>query len=174
MSKNSAKSRNSQTLAEHEAIDRNSFGGDYEVTIVEQWKTCVDAANTITEKRNTANSIFITINTALFTVISFSLNYRSMLLSAVGVLICILWHRLLNNYKLLNEAKYSIINEIEEMLPLRPFTTEWQRLQCQDKYTGLTNVEKAIPIVFIVLYGLAICWPMAKLVLPLICQCTTS
>ena len=114
----------------------------YESTVVEQWKTCVEAANGITEKRNNANSIFITLNTALFAVISFSLEYRSMLLAAVGIVICVLWLRLIDDYKKLNSVKYAIINEMEEMLPLSPFKEEWRRLNEDKGYCGLTKTEK--------------------------------
>ncbi len=157
-----------------QVIEKDSFRGNYEATVIEQWKTCVETANGITEKRNTANSIFITVNTALFAVITFSLEYRSILLSAVGIFICVLWLRLLNNYRILNEVKYDIINEMEELLPLSPFKTEWARLQKGGKYTGLTKLEKALPIVFIVLYGLAILYPVLKLLLQIICPCVTN
>lgn len=123
-----------------ESIDKSTYPGDYEATIVEQWKTCVDTANGITDKRNMANSIFITVNTALFAVVTFSLDYKSMLLSAIGMSICILWLKLLENYKQLNKVKYEIIAEIEEMLPLTPLKAEWHRLHKQRTYTGLTKI----------------------------------
>ena len=157
-----------------ESLDKNTYQGDYEATIVEQWKTCVNIANGITDKRNMANSIFITVNTALFAVVTFSLDYKSMLLSMIGISICILWLKLLENYKQLNEVKYEIINEIEDMLPLAPLKTEWNRLRCQGKYTGLTKIEKALPVVFIVLYGMAMLYPLVKLILPILCQCIAN
>lgn len=153
---------------------KEDFNGDYEAMIIEQWKTCVETANGITEKRNNANSIFITINTALFAVVTFSLDYKSVLLSAIGIFVCILWLKLLENYKMLNKTKYYIINEIEEMLPLSPFKAEWYRLKDEEKYTGLTKVEKIIPIVFIVLYSVALLWPLLKVALKLICPCISD
>lgn len=156
------------------SVDRDSFGGDYDAAVVEQWKTCVETANSITEKRNVANGIFITVNTALFAVITFSLDYRNILLAAVGIIICVLWIQLLDNYKRLNEAKYDIINEIEAMLPLSPFKAEWTRLCKQGNYIGLTKIEKMVPIVFLVLYGMAVLWPLLKLLLQLICPCLAN
>lgn len=157
-----------------ESVDKSTYQGDYEATIVEQWKTCVDIANGITDKRNMANSIFITINTALFAVVTFSLDYKSIFLSVIGIAICILWLKLLENYKRLNEVKYDIINEIEDMLPLTPFKAEWNRLNYQGNYTGLTKIEKILPIVFVVLYGMAILYPLAKLILPFVCTCIAN
>ena len=52
------------SLVEIKNLAKESFSGDYETTIIEQWKTCVETANSVTEKRNAANGIFITINTA--------------------------------------------------------------------------------------------------------------
>ena len=57
-----------------EMIEKEAFAGDYESTVLEQWKTCISEANGISEKRNNANNIFITLNTALFAVITFSLD----------------------------------------------------------------------------------------------------
>ena len=41
------------------SIDKENFNGDYEATIIEQWKTCVETANGITEKRNNSFRRFI-------------------------------------------------------------------------------------------------------------------
>lgn len=156
------------------SVEKRLFGGDYESAVIEQWKTCVDAASSITEKRNTANSIFITINTALFAVITFTLDLRSIFLSGIGILISCLWLMLLANYKRLNTVKYDIINEMEELLPLSPFKTEWERLLKDGKYAGLTKIEKTLPVVFLALYGLAILCPLVKLLLPLVCSCVST
>lgn len=98
---------------ELEMIGKEAFEGDYESVVLEQWKTCIAEANGISEKRNNANNIFITLNTALFAVITFSLDYKSILLSAIGIAICILWICTINSYKKLNSVKYEIINEME-------------------------------------------------------------
>lgn len=150
-------------LTNLKSMDKSAFFGNYEATIVEQWKICVDAANGITEKRNAANSILVTVNTALFAVITFSLDFQSALLSAAGISICIVWIFLLKSYRALNKVKFDIINEIEEMLPLSPFKTEWYRLEKEENYTGLTKIEKALPIIFIILYIMAILFPFCRL-----------
>ena len=154
-----------------ENINKDSFTGDYENTILEQWKTCIAEANAISEKRNTTNNIFITINTALFAVITFSLDYKSIFLSVIGILICILWICAISSYKKLNSVKYEIINEIELMLPLVPFTVEWYRLNTKYEYVRLTKIEKFIPYMFIVLYAISILYPVLKGLISLICSC---
>ena len=52
-----------------ETMEKEAFAGDYESVVLEQWKTCIAEANGISEKRNNANNIFITLNTALFIVL---------------------------------------------------------------------------------------------------------
>ena len=51
-------------------LNKEKFEGD-------QWKTWIAEANGISEKCNNANNIFITHNTALFVLITFSLHYKS-------------------------------------------------------------------------------------------------
>lgn len=156
---------------ELEMLDKEVFAGDYESAVLEQWKTCIAEANGISEKRNSANNIFITLNTALFAVITFSLDYKSILLSVIGIVICILWICTINSYKKLNSVKYEIINEMESKLPLAPFTSEWDRLNNKHKYLRLTKIEKFIPWMFIVLYSISILYPVIKGLLMRICSC---
>ena len=49
-----------------ESVSKEKYEGDYENAVLEQWKTCVDMANNNTEKRSSANSIFITINAFIY------------------------------------------------------------------------------------------------------------
>lgn len=121
---------------------------DYSNIVLEQWKTYVEMANSNTEKRASANNIFITINLALLAVTPFSLDIKSYLLSLAGIAICILWIKTIKEHKKLSSVKFHIVNEIEERLPLAPFTYEWDKLN-ERKYTGLTVFEQAIPFVFI-------------------------
>lgn len=155
-----------------EMIEKESFAGDYESVVLEQWKTCIAEANGISEKRNNSNNIFITLNTALFAVITFTLDYRSILLSAIGIAICILWICTINSYKKLNSVKYEIINEIESKLPLAPFTSERDRLNNKYDYVRLTKIEKFIPWMFIILYSISILYPVVKALIAHICSCT--
>ena len=142
----------------------------YDAVILEQWKACVEMANSNTEKRTNSNNIFITINAALLAVISFSLDYESIALSMVGIAVCIVWLNSIESYKKLSSVKYDIINEIELQLPLRPFTYEWERLS-NENYLKLTKIEKALPILFVVLYSIAILLPILKWLPTIACNC---
>lgn len=154
-----------------ESITREEYGNEYDASVLEQWKTCVEMANSNTEKRNNSNNIFITINSALFAVITFSLDYKSILLSAVGIFICVLWINSIQSYKKLSSVKYHIVNEIEKKLPLSPFAYEWEKLKNEEKYIGLTKIEKILPWLFILLYVLSIIWPIFKSIVSILCPC---
>lgn len=153
------------------STDKTKYGDAYDLVVLEQWKTCVEMANCNSEKRNNSNNIFITINVAILAVLSFSIEYKSLMLSLAGICICFLWIYTLNSYSKLSKAKYDIINEIEKQLPLSPFLHEWKKLNQDKKYIKLTSIEKVIPILFIALYFISIFIPVVKKLFEIFCQC---
>lgn len=152
------------------SVPRKEFGEQYDNTVLEQWKTCVEMANSNTEKRTNSNNIFITINAALLAVVSFTLDYKSIILSIAGIFVCISWLFSIESYKKLSSVKYNIVNEIEKQLPLMPFTYEWEILNDEKKYLRLTKIEKVLPWLFIVMYSIAILWPALRFIVELICS----
>ena len=122
-------------------------------TLLSQWKTCVDMANSVSQRRDTMNNLFVTLNTAIVAAVAFVWEIKSLLLLLAGIAVCILWLLFIRNYKKLNEAKFQIIDELERSLPYKPYTVEWDKLQAgKNKYIEGTKLENYLPIVFIVLY----------------------
>lgn len=154
-----------------ESVSREDYGADYDSVVLEQWKTCVEMANSNTEKRTNSNNIFITINAALLAVVSFSMEYKSIVLSVVGIAVCVVWLYSIESYKKLSSVKYHIVNEIEQQLPLKPFAYEWEKLRAEKKYLGLTQIEKILPWLFILLYGISIILPILNWLPSVICTC---
>ena len=154
-----------------ESVSKEVYGDNYDSVLLEQWKTCVEMANSNTEKRTNSNNIFITINAALLAVVSFSLDYKSIILSVVGIAVCIVWLYSIENYKKLSSVKYHIVNEIEDRLPLAPFSYEWEKLNNERKYIGLTRIEKVLPWLFAFLYVISILWPILKWIVAIVCTC---
>lgn len=154
-----------------ESVSKEVYGDNYDAVVLEQWKTCVEMANSNTEKRTNSNNIFITINAALLAVVSFSLDYKSIILSVVGIAVCIVWLYSIENYKKLSSVKYHIVNEIEDRLPLAPFSYEWEKLNNEKKYIGLTRIEKVLPWLFAFLYVISILWPILKWIVAIVCTC---
>ena len=124
--------------------------------LLNQWQTCVDMANSVSQRRDNMNNIFITLNLAIIAAISITWDIKSLFILIVGITICNLWILIIQNYKLLNTAKFNVINSIEEKLPSAPFKDEWQFLKNSKKYMDSTTLERILPITFIILYIVAI------------------
>lgn len=126
-----------------------------EIVLV-QWQTCVEMANSVSQRRDTMNNIFVTLNLAIIATISINWDIKSLFILAAGIVVCVIWLLFIRNYKLLNAEKFNVINEIEKKLPVKPFNDEWKKLERNKKYKDSTKLEKTLPIMFIVLYAIAI------------------
>ena len=124
--------------------------------LLNQWQTCVDMANSVSQRRDNMNNIFITLNLAIMAAVSITWDIKSLFILIAGIAICILWILNIRNYKLLNTAKFNVINSIEEKLPSAPFKDEWQFLKNSKKYMDSTTLERILPITFIILYIAAV------------------
>lgn len=124
--------------------------------VLAQWQTCVEMANCISERRDNMNNIFITLNLGIITAISFTWSKKTLLLTISGIVVCAIWLIFIRNFKLLNSAKFQVINNIENLLPVKPFNDEWKLLKSNKKYSDGTKLEKLFPLFFIVLYIIVI------------------
>lgn len=70
------------------------YGEQYKDHLLEQWKTCVEMANCNSERRISTNNVYITINAAIIEIISFTFDYKRILLSIVGAIVSIVYKRL--------------------------------------------------------------------------------
>lgn len=123
-----------------------------EELLLNQWQTCVEMANEISHRRDTMNNLFVTINIALIAMISYVWSIKTIFVSLIGIVFCIVWIRFIINFKMLNEEKFKIINEMENQLPVKPFNNEWNKLQSNKKYTDGTTIEYILPSTFIIAY----------------------
>ena len=69
-----------------------------------------------------------------------------------GILVCLAWVSLLESYRKLNMAKFTLLQEIERDFSIPLFTREREIYKAQGRST-LTHVESWIPWVFAFLYG---------------------
>lgn len=120
--------------------------------ILAQWQTCVEMANEISHRRDTMNNLFVTINVALIAMISYVWSIKTIFVSLIGIIFCIVWIRFIINFKMLNKEKFNVINELESRLPVKPFNNEWNKLQSNKKYTDGTTIEYILPSTFIIAY----------------------
>lgn len=129
--------------------------------LIIQWQTCVEMANSVSQRRDTMNNIFVTLNLAIMAAVSMVWDIKSILILVAGCAICGLWILFIQNYKRLNTAKFEIINKMERDLPYQPFNIEWEKLKNNKKYKDSTKLERFLPIMFIILYivTIIVIWP---------------
>ncbi len=123
--------------------------------ILAQWQTCVEMANSVSQRRDTMNNIFVTLNLAIIAAVSITWDFKSLFMLFAGIIVCVIWLLFIRNYKLLNAEKFNVINDIEKKLPVQPFNDEWNKLKNNKKYKDSTKLEKTLPTMFIALYVIA-------------------
>ena len=139
------------------------YGKNYQSHLLDQYKLCVQMADNISERRSKTNTFFLSVNSFLLTALGI---FTKIVLDADvglwwlyvasigGIMFAITWYVLIRNYKKLNSGKFEVIHELEKKLPTAPYRKEWSiiRNENESKYQKLTNVESAVPIIFIGLY----------------------
>jgi hypothetical protein len=136
----------------------------YQAAILDQYKMYVEMADRISARRALANTFFLTLNTAVFTVFGVFWQVRP-LVSTTWVLVlplaaligeCFAWFYLVRSYRQLNTAKYEVIGALEERLPASPYwRAEWTALgegRDRSRYWPLTHLEQWVPILFGAIY----------------------
>ena len=98
---------------------------DQDEIIVEQWAKAVEMADTTIDKRINSSNVYMSIEVAIIAVISFVNNWWNYAIAGVGIIVAVVWFLSVRSYKALSKTKYDIINEVEEMLPVKPFKHEW-------------------------------------------------
>ena len=120
--------------------------------LLSQWQTCVEMTNSISERRDNMNNLFVTLNLAIIATISFMWGTKTIALLVGGVVLCVVWMLFIKNFRELNKAKFDVINRIEKLLPAQPFLDEWTELKKNKKYIEGTKLERCFPIAFCLLY----------------------
>lgn len=95
------------------------------------------------------NNIFITLNLALVATLQYDFVKKSLPIMIVGILFCLIWCLLIHNYKYLNSKKFEVINEMENKLPINPFSEEWKKLKSSKWYIDTSRYEYLLPTIFI-------------------------
>jgi hypothetical protein len=135
----------------------------YQLAILEQYKMYVEMADRISQRRGLTNTFFLTLNSAVFTLIGIFWNKQptgsAWLLIfplVIAVSQCIAWWWLVRSYRLLNEAKYKVVGVLEDRLPARLYwQAEWVALgegRNLRKYLPLTHIEQWVPVLFGLVY----------------------
>jgi len=127
--------------------------------ILELYKLYVQTAEENSKKRLQTNHFYISLNSALLSVIVFLGSYFHkvhfpviIILPIVGIFISVTWYFHIRSYRQLSEAKFEIINNtLERQLPVKLFSMEWEILKSK-KYIEMTKIENTLVVLFLILY----------------------
>ncbi|MEU9115337.1 hypothetical protein AB0D04_27040 [Streptomyces sp. NPDC048483] len=130
--------------------------------VLELYKLAVEMADRVSARRGTANAFFLTVQTTFVALVGLGFPKLSdapwwvpVSLFLAGVTLSATWWMQLRSYRDLNTAKFKGINKLEERLPVKIFTDEWEQLRrdpihgWRKRYTELGTSERVIPVVFV-------------------------
>lgn len=126
---------------------------DKEQDVLAIWQTCVEMANGVSQRRDTMNNLFVTLNIAVIAAVSWMWDVKTVFLCVAGLVICVVWLLYINNFKRLNAAKFRVIYDLEERLGVTPFKDEWDILKKTKRYLEGTKLERILPIAFALGYA---------------------
>jgi len=131
--------------------------------LLEQYKLYVESAEKVSDRRQSANNYFLTLNSVLVAfsgyLTSFTFQIWHIIIAVAGICISFLWLLTLKSCRNLNSGKFKIIHSLEKKLPAKLFKDEWDCLEKGENkktYLKLSVVEQGVPIIFFVLYILII------------------
>lgn len=127
---------------------------------LELYKMMVEMADRVSQRRQAANSFYLSIDTLLITASAYigttPVSARVIVLVCfAGVLVSSLWIKAIESYKSLNSHKFQIINEVEKDLVVKPYTEEWARINPAihgRKHRPFSETERLVPQIFIALF----------------------
>src|SRR2546426_296635 len=144
-------------------VPKETYGAQHADHLLEQYRLYVEMADKVSERRQSANSFFFTVNTALVAALGVAWPRAGgfvaigwyAIVGLAGMVLCYSWYRLLRSYRDLNTAKFKVVHAIEQHLPLRLYDAEWAsvgRGENPKVYLPFTHIETRVPWVFFALY----------------------
>ena len=144
-------------MADGSDVSTKEHGPHYQGHLLEEYKLYVEMADRVSQRRATANSYLVTVNTFLVALYGLAptptgaSDVWMFCVPVAGVMICIVWDALLREYRSLNREKFNVIQEMEERLPAAGYTREWELIKAGG-YRPLSTIEQIVPWVFVGLY----------------------
>jgi hypothetical protein len=141
-------------------MDKAAYGDKYADHYLEIYKLYVEMADRVSARRQTANSFYLTVCSAIAALVGFFpqsfLGWKSALVvGAAGIAMSWMWIRNIQTYKDLNGGKFLVINALEQRLPVSPYEAEWdvlQRGRAKSTYRPFHKVEILVPYMFGILF----------------------
>lgn len=137
--------------------NKNNISSDAKYILLEQYRIAVDIADRMTARKETSNKLFISAHAVIFTYLASQEFYSntSLFVPVFGIFLCFIWVSIIRNYKILNNAKFEVIEEMETRLPWNVFKSEWDKLgrgRNKNIYQNMSSLELKIPFLFALLY----------------------
>ncbi len=143
------------------------YGRDYKNHYIKQYKIFVNSAEKISDRRGTTFSILLAVNSIIIPIILNSFGWTflknfwwiTIIIPILGILICLIFFRLITSYKQLNTIKFKIIHEMEAKLPLAIYEKEWEYAKegkSSKIYLQFSKIEPVIIYLFCFFYILSI------------------
>jgi len=135
-----------------------TYGDKYRDHMLEQYKLYLGMADKISDRRQSANTFFLTVNSALvalFTVPGLGTTTWHMTVGLAGAVISYTWYRLIRSYSDINSGKFKVVHRVEAHLPVRLFDAEWIILgegKDPKKYLPFSRIEMRLPWIFMAIY----------------------
>jgi hypothetical protein len=130
--------------------------------VLEQYRLYAEMADRVSARRALANTFFLTLNTAIFTLLGIFWSeppeaspWLGLFPLAALEVQCFVWFAIIRSYRQLNGAKWAVVGEFETGLPTSPWAAEWVALakgKDPSVYWPLTHVERWVPAMFAVAY----------------------
>lgn len=136
--------------------EREQYGAQYDADYLTLYRDYVSSADRISDRRQLANSFFLTANTTLLAITGyFSEEGEGLIWLAAfaGILFSYAWRQLITSYRLLNGAKFEVIGQLEQRLPFAAYEVEWMHLKRREKgHQSFSTIEANVPVVFMGLH----------------------
>ena len=126
--------------------------------LLEIYKLHADLADRVSQRREGANRLYVSLNVGLVIFLAALLRFGSgdvpkqLVLGAVGgfgALLSVSWFVVIGSYRQLNARKYCVLQELEKRLPHQFFSLEDKK---SSRYWKLTYVEVTLPLIFFALF----------------------
>ena len=137
----------------------SEYGKDYRNHALEIYKLYLDLSDKLSSRRQLVNTFFLTLNSFIIGLLGYGkLSVSSTAdpefywtISILGMVICVVWFKIILAYKHIMRSKFMVIHRIEQQLPLATYEAEWQILRENHGYQPLTHFEMIVPWIFFIL-----------------------
>jgi len=135
---------------------RAEYGERYDDHVLDQYRLFVDTEERLVSRRQNENRFFLSLNAFILAVLSLLLqqgiNDRiawvgPLLLGVAGAVLSGAWFLIIRSYRKLNTAKFAVISQFEEQLPVKMFDAEWMAALSAD-YQPFTTIQSVVPVIF--------------------------